>query len=360
MSTYINMNDPNHKKNDLTGYPQIMKDYLIYLETIRALSTRTVNGYAIDLRTFFRFILINNQSVSSDIPFDQIDISGIDVAFVRKITKSDIYSFLYYVTSDRDNAAATRARKLSSIKGFYKFCTKKVNLLTEDPCNDIDVPTQKKRLPKYLTLRESQELLENVQSDFTSRDYCMLTLFLNCGMRLSELVGLNMRDLGEETVRIIGKGNKERQVYLNQACFDALRDYCAERNGLKTIVDKEALFVSKKTGKRLTPRRVQQIVEARLAAAGLGGKGFSTHKLRHTAATLMHQYGNVDMLTLKEILGHEHVSTTEIYTHLSQKELRDATMANPLSHQKSNAPQKIRKKDFLDLEDPPEMAETEE
>ncbi len=340
MSTYLNMNNPETRKNDFSDCPEIMKEYLYYLENIRALSTRSINGYSIDLRTFFRFMKLHRGLSTPDVPFEKITITDINLGFVKDITKSDIYEFLHYTTNQRSNSAATRARKLSSVKGFFKYCTQKANYFQDDPCKDIGIPAQKKRLPRYLSLNESKELLETVQSDektsdFETRDYCILTLFLNCGMRLSELVGINLPDYKENTLRIIGKGDKERLVYLNEACITALNVYCSERNALPNIVDRNALFLSKKTGKRLSPRRVQQIVERSLKAAGLDGKGYSTHKLRHTAATLMHQYGKVDMLALKEILGHEHVSTTEIYTHLSQQELKDAAGANPLSKVKA-------------------------
>lgn len=333
MSTYLNVNNPKKRRNDFSDCPEILKEYLYYLETIRALSIRTVNAYSIDLRTFFRFLKLFRGMVPDSLIFDEISLKGIDLDFVKKTTKSEIYEFLHFATNERENSAATRARKLSSVKGFFKYCTQKSNYFELDPCKDIETPFQKKRLPKYLSLDESKKLLENVESDFTSRDYCILTLFLNCGMRLSELVAMNLRDFQENTLRVIGKGNKERLVYLNEACQDALSAYCRERAALPNISDseKDALFLSRKTGKRLSPRRVQQVVERALMEAGLKDKGYSVHKLRHTAATLMHQYGHVDMLALKEILGHEHVSTTEIYTHISQKELQDAADANPLA-----------------------------
>lgn len=335
MSTYINMNNPETRKNDFSDCPDILKEYLYYLESIRALSVRTVNGYAIDLRVFFRFMKKHRNLIPSDIPFDKINISDINLLFVKDVTKSDLFEFLHFATNDRSNSAAARARKLSSIKGFFKYCTQIANYFPDDPSKDIGIPTQKKNLPKYLTLDESKKLLSSAHSeqasDFVSRDYCILTLFLNCGMRLSELVGINLKDHKEGLIRVTGKGNKERQIYLNAACIASLQKYYSERAALKKIIDTDALFVSKKTGKRLSPRRVQQIVERELTAAGLSGHGYSPHKLRHTAATLMHQYGHVDMLALKEILGHEHVSTTEIYTHLSQKELQEATDANPLA-----------------------------
>ncbi|MGN0983610.1 MAG: tyrosine-type recombinase/integrase, partial [Gemmiger sp.] len=217
------------------------------------------------------------------------------------------------------------------------LCTQ-VNKLQENPTESISLGSPKKELPKYLTMEESHELLKNIQSDFHERDFCIITLFLNCGMRLTELVTIDLGDFRDETIRIIGKGNKERLVYLNNACKDALEHYLKAREALPNLSDRQALFVSKKTGKRLTARRVEQIVERCLRSAGLAGRGYSPHKLRHTAATLMYQYGNADMLALKEILGHENVSTTQIYTHINQKQLRDAVEASPLAGIRYSAP----------------------
>ena len=289
MSTYIDPRHPN-KHGDYKDCPELVVRYLYDSETIRGLSPRTVNGYYIDLRTFFRFLMQAHELVP------------------------------------------TRARKLSSLKGFYKYLCNKMKVLEINPTDDVETPALKKRLPKYLSLNEGVELLKNVQSDFYERDYCILTLFLNCGMRLSELVNINITDIHDDgTIRIVGKGNKERLVYLNDACNTALRRLCDERAKLPNLQDKKALFVSKHTGKRLSARRIQQIVDNCLKAAGLSGKGYSVHKLRHTAATLMYQEGHVDMLALKEILGHAHVSTTEIYTHMGTAQLRQAAQASPFA-----------------------------
>lgn len=332
MSTYINVNNPKSNP-DYRDCPQILKEYLIYMETIQNRSVRTINGYYIDLRTFFRFLKMHRGVVNDDVPFEEIDISDIRLEFVKNVTKSEIYEFLHFATRSLENAAATRARKTSSIKGYFKYLTEKAGYFKENPAADIEVPKSRKSLPKYLSLEESMLLLENVSSDFPERDYCILTLFLNCGMRLSELVGINLTDYKETNIRIIGKGNKERLVYLNKACISALDSYLKARSALQNIKadSKNAMFISAKTGKRLTPRRVQQIVNANLQNAGLNGKGYSAHKLRHTAATLMYRFGNADMLALKEILGHEHVSTTEIYTHISTKQLQNTVDSSPLA-----------------------------
>lgn len=331
MSTYIDSRQPN-RHGDYQDCPELVIRYLQDSETIRGLSPRTVNGYYIDLRTFFRFLLHSRRLVPDNLPMEEIDIRGVDLPMIQSVSTSEIYEFLYYITRERNNAAATRARKLSSLKGFYKFLTNKMKILEKNPTDDVGTPAQKKRLPKYLSLHESVELLKSVQSDFYERDYCIITLFLNCGMRLSELVNIDITDIHDDgTIRIVGKGNKERLVYLNEACISALHRLCEERAKLPNLQDKKALFVSKKTGKRLSARRVQQIVEGCLQAAGLSGKGYSTHKLRHTAATMMYQKGHVDMLALKEILGHAHVSTTEIYTHLGTEQLRQAADASPFA-----------------------------
>lgn len=331
MSTYIDSRKPN-THGDYKDCPELVVQYLSDSETIRGLSPRTVNGYYIDLRTFFRFLKQFRKLVPSEIPFEEIDVRSFDFESIQKVSTTEIYEFLYFITRERTNSPATRARKLSSLKGFFKYLCNKRKLLKVNPTDDVDAPAQKKRLPKYLTLQEGMELLQNVNSDFYERDYCIITLFLNCGMRLSELVNINLTDIRDDgTIRIIGKGDKERLVYLNDACIATLRNLCDERAKLLQLKDKKALFVSKKTGKRLSSRRVQQIVERCLQAAGLSGRGYSAHKLRHTAATLMYQEGHVDMLALKEILGHANTSTTEIYTHMGTDQLKDAAAASPFS-----------------------------
>lgn len=330
MSTYIDPRHPN-KHDAYTDVPPDVIQYLHYLEVVKARSPRTANGYYIDLRNFFRFLL--RMRTGSGLPLDEIDITKLDVAFYSKTTKAEIYEYIYYLQSDCENGKSAITRKLSSIHGFFRYMTVEMSLLENDPSVDISGPPIKQALPKYLSLDESLELLNNIQSDFYERDYCIITLFLNCGMRLTELVSMNLTDFKDNTIRIMGKGHKERLVYLNSACVDALKHYLAARNALPNIkdTDKNALFLSKRTGKRLTPRRVEQIVGRCLQTAGLSGKGYSPHKLRHTAATLMYRHGNVDMLTLKEILGHESVSTTQIYTHINTQKLQDAVQASPLS-----------------------------
>ena len=329
MSTYIDVVHPERHAPYL-DIPDDVVDYLHYLDFVKQRSPRTINGYYIDLRSFFRYMAVEWRLVPADTAPEQIDLTKITTKQIATIRKRDIFNYLEYAQS-RSNAASARARKLSALRGFFQYLCVQENRLSTDPTANISLGTPKKALPRYLTLDESLDLLKNAQSDFTSRDYCILTLFLNCGMRLAELVSIDLGDFRDDTVRIMGKGRKERLVYLNNACLTALERYKKERASLPNLVDRQALFVSKRTGKRLTARRVEQIVARCLQSAGLSGMGFSPHKLRHTAATLMYQYGDADMLTLKEILGHANVSTTQIYTHINQRQLKQAATSSPLS-----------------------------
>lgn len=315
--------------------PEILQEFLFYIETIKNQSPRTINGYYTDLKTFFRFLLKDRNLVDPGTDFKEISIESVDLDMIRSVKPTDIYKFLHFVTTELGNSPAARSRKISALRAYFKYLTLKANKLQVNPVANIDVPYQRKTMPKYLTLDESLKLLESVDSDFPERDYCILTLFLNCGMRLSELVGINDSDIRDNSVRLLGKGNKERIVYLNDACVDSLRNYILARDQRKYAKkDPNALFLSR-TGTRLTGRRVEQIVDKCLKNAGLDGRGFSTHKLRHTAATLMYQNGGADMLTLQEILGHAHVSTTEIYTHINNDRVVDAIKSNPLASVKA-------------------------
>lgn len=312
--------------------PDDVIEYLHYLDFVKLRSPRTINGYYLDLRSFFRFMMIQWHRAEADTPSDEIKLTHITTNDIAGITKRDIFAYLDYVRS-ASNGPKARARKLSALRGFFGYMCTQVSKISNNPTENINLGTPKKALPKYLTESESLELLNNIQSDFYERDFCIITLFLNCGMRLAELISINLGDFRDDTIRITGKGGKERLVYLNDACKQALERYCSARKALPKLVERDALFVSKHTGKRLTARRVEQIVAKCLQSAGLSGRGFSPHKLRHTAATLMYQ-GGVDMLALKEILGHENVSTTQIYTHINQQQLRAAVQASPLSKQK--------------------------
>lgn len=319
------------KKEYLNNCPDYLKSFLFYLETILNRSTKTVDAYYVDLRLYLSFIYCKNKGI--DFSDEKVDISSVPIEYVKNATLNDIYEYLHFVSRERNNNAKTRARKASSLRRFYNYLTVKAGLFELDPTKELEIPSQKKSLPKYLTLEESYTILNNVTTPDPERDFCILTLFLNCGMRLSELVGINLsdiRDTGEgTTLRLLGKGNKERIVYLNSACIAAVNAYKEVRGKDKKVIkDKNALFLNRNGG-RLTGRRVQQIVEKILADNGLSGRGLSPHKLRHTAATMLYQHADIDILVLKELLGHVNVGTTEIYTHLSNKELKKAADASP-------------------------------
>ena len=327
--------------SDYSCAPQFLKEFLYYMQTIKGLSPRTVEAYFVDLNLFLKYIVQKRSGCIDNESLISVDISNLDIDSLSTISQSDILDFLYFTMNRRSNSAASRARKLSSLRGFFKYMVQKTNQLENNPCENIELPQNKKRLPKYLTLEQCYELLSNINTKFASRDYCIVMLFLNSGMRLSELVGIDIKDIRGDTLRIIGKGNKERTVYLNNGCINAIDDYLKERNALVSPSVEPALFISATHKKRLTTRGVQLIIEIALKAAGLDGMGFSTHKLRHTAATLMHRSGGADMLALKEILGHEHVSTTEIYTHLSDEALMKAAKSSPLSTFKKTTKNKV-------------------
>lgn len=318
--------------------PQILCDFLSYHETIKAHSQKTVDEYFLDLRNFFRYMKQTRDRSLRDTPWDEISILDIDIEFIRTITLTDIYGYLTYLSRDRAQqpnsdkteyglSAATRARKIATLRSFFNYLTIKVHLLENNPIKDLDSPKLKKNLPKYLTLDESVELLDSVDGANRERDYCILTLFLNCGLRISELIGLNLNDIQGDALRVLGKGNKVRIVYLNDACKDALSRYLAVRRPISGR-DQNALFLSSRN-QRISRSNVHALVKKHLSQAGLDSSEYSAHKLRHTAATLMLQNG-VDVKAVQEVLGHEHLNTTEIYTHIDNEALRVAARANPL------------------------------
>ncbi len=329
MSYEINMDE----------FPQPLREFASYKTAIQGCSQKTADEYMLDLRTFFRYLLARERGIdpNSD-EFCEIDIRCVDINYIKKITPDKIYDFLLYTGNVRKNMWASKARKLSAIKGLFKFLTIKRGYLDENPAANIEAPKRKKTLPKFLSLEESRLLLDAVRNDTESktrlRDLCIITLFLNCGMRLNELVGISITDLERELrhVRVIGKGSKERIIYLNDACRTVLAEYLANvrlTERYKYISDK-ALFLSNRD-KRISDKTVQAVVYKYLEVAGLGSKHYSVHKLRHTAATLMYQTGNVDIRVLKDILGHEQLNTTQIYTHVSDKNMMDAMAQNPLA-----------------------------
>lgn len=319
--------------------PPVLRDFLSYHETIKAQSPRTIFEYYLDLRMFLRFIKLMRSGMSLTTDFDTISIMDIDLDFIGKITTSEVFEFLSYLANDRKSIpnatysdagidAAARARKLSAIKSFFKYLTVRTKQLQANPVADLEYPKIRKSLPRYLSLEQSQRLLSCVSGPNQKRDYAILMIFLNCGIRRSELVGLNLTDVYEDRLRVLGKGNKERFVYFGESCRKAIDNYLPERNK-KVLSDNRALFGSR-DGNRISVSAVHRLVKKALLEAGLDATQFSAHKLRHTAATLMLSSG-VDVKTVQEVLGHENLNTTQIYTHIESSELKTAAEANPIS-----------------------------
>lgn len=310
--------------------PEPLSSFLIYIESIQGKSPKTSNEYFYDLRTFYRFLKIKFQLIDTDAEFNNITINDVSVDLLSKVDLNIIYEYINFLTHTRHNSPSSRARKIASLKSFYKYVCNKAKLIDINPTAELESVKIHKQLPKHFTLEDSISLLSEIDGDNAERDYCIFTLFLNCGLRLAELVGINLTDIQKDKLTVIGKGGKERTIYLNEACISALDAYLPIRNKMHpTASDKNALFLSNRD-KRISRRTVQYSVEKYVKRIGLDPHKYTTHKLRHTAATLMHESG-VDIRVLQEILGHKQLSTTEIYTHVSNERMRDAVKNNPLS-----------------------------
>lgn len=326
-------------KNTLDSYPKAVQDFAIYKRTVQRRSSKTVAEYLVDLRMFCRYMKLKTENRPiNDETLKSADITDLPLCFFQKIKTEDVYVYLKYIADNRQNKSVTQARKLSAIRSFYKYLTVQSHSFEENPVKDIEAPVHKNKLPKYLSLEECIRLLTAVKTDEKSktreRDNCILTFFLNCGIRLSELAGISLRDIDPEmrSMRVLGKGSKERIVYLNDACRNALRAYQPARNRLRRPgAQEDALFLSSR-GRRISVKTVQWMVKKYLDMAGLAYKNYSTHKLRHTAATLLYQSGQVDTRVLQEILGHEQLNTTQIYTHVSNESMESAMEKTPLAN----------------------------
>ncbi len=314
--------------------PECVNEFLNYLEIIKGKSPNTIEAYKVDLTMFFRFLKIYKGLIrNNNIEFEEIPIDDIDENFIKKIKLSDLYAFISFTEKYRHNGNYARARKVASLKSFFKYLHGKAKIIDENPALELESPKINKRNPIYLTLNESKALINSMDKDYKyyERDYCILTIFLNCGLRVSELCSIDISKIKGDTLTIIGKGNKERTVYLNNACINAINNYLRVRDASKLTPEHEdALFISSKN-QRINKRSVERIVKRYISSAGLDVDKYTPHKLRHTAATLLYKYGNVDIRSLQEILGHESVSTTQIYTHVDDETLREAVKSNPLS-----------------------------
>lgn len=317
--------------------PLFLENYLNYMETIKGTSSNTVKEYFFDLRVFLRFSKLRFKLVDQDVEFNDIPIDDIELDLIKKISIIDLHAYLSYTDKKRSNSNSTRARKVASVRSFFKYLHSRVNLIDENPALYLEFPKTDVRHPVYLTLKQSENLLNTVLDNpndfYRSRDHAIITLFLNCGLRLSELSSINLDKInGDDNLTVIGKGNKERTIFLNSACVQAIEDYLKFR---PSISGEKALFLSMRK-QRMSNRAIQHMIDKYLEKSGLDSQVYSTHKLRHTAATLMYKHGNVDIRALQEILGHESVSTTQIYTHLDDERLRDAVKSNPLANRKKN------------------------
>lgn len=313
-----------------SGIPEPLASFLIYTESIQNKSVHTTDEYFYDLRTFYRFLALRFGLVSDKTEFDSIDINLVDLNTLKLVDLNIIYEYLNYLNRVRHNSASSRARKIASLRSFFKYVCSKANLLEDNPTAELESVKVNYHLPKFFTLDDSLSLLGSVEGRNAERDYCILTLFLNCGFRLAELVGINLTDIQDDRLTVIGKGSKERTVYLNDACLEAIKNYLPEREKIDISASAQnALFVSER-GARISRRTVQNLVEKYVKKIGLDPRKYTTHKLRHTAATLMYQSG-ADIRVLQEILGHKQLNTTEIYTHVSNENIKEAVKSNPLS-----------------------------
>ncbi|MFR1708480.1 MAG: tyrosine recombinase XerC [Clostridium sp.] len=316
--------------------PKILKDYLSYLSSVKGVSNNTLVAYAYDLTLFFKFLKVHNNEItlSKDLVFEDIPINDISIDYLKNLELVDFYTYLSFLENMRENGTYAKARKVASLKSFFHYLCSKIKLIPTDPTLDLESPKIGKRSPIHLTLDESKDLLAvaNNRDKNSPRDLCIITLFLNCGLRLSELCSINIANIKGDTLKVIGKGDKERTIYLNKASIKSINKYLIVRNEIADKIhaeDKEALFISGKY-RRINKRTVERIIKKYVGAAGLDTDKYTPHKLRHTSATLLHKHGGVDVKTLQEILGHENVSTTQIYVHVDDETLREAIKTHPL------------------------------
>lgn len=319
--------------------PAYLNSFLEYSLAYQRKSPNSVEQYNCDLVMFLRYMKYHFK-LTDEKDFEQIQIKDFSIDDLKRITQEDIHAFITYLSINRRCGPATCAKRISTIRIFFKYLTITTNMIPNNPAQNLETPKLNKRLPKYLTLEDSEKLLNVSANDEDNknkeRDFAIITLFLNCGLRLSELVGINISDIKFDDYRltVIGKGNKERTIYLNKACVDAINSYLSVRpnNAKKDFKNSDkALFLSGYR-QRISKRTVENVVARELQKAGLDTTKYSTHKLRHTAATLMYKYGQVDIRALQELLGHQSISTTEIYTHVDNEQVRNAVESNPLSH----------------------------
>lgn len=324
--------------------PLILDDYLSYLKSIRALSEKTIREYRYDLINFIYFQILrkvyfnDKENLNNDIKNERININKLfNRSFINDINIQDMYSYISYLDNELNDNSSTRSRKISALRSFYKYLHQEIEIIDNNITEKLRNPKIQKRQPVYLTLSETELLLDTINKEknefLKNRDLAIVFTFLTTGMRLSELVSVDLKDIKDDHFSIVGKGNKERTIYLTKNCIDLIDNYIMIRKNYLKEIKVDALFISTRKN-RISNRAVQSTVEKYLKRAGFDTRVYSTHKLRHTAATLMYKYGNVDIRALKDVLGHESVSTTQIYTHLDDEDLKNAVNKNPLSNLK--------------------------
>ena len=333
------------KSSEFKTFPQFLQDYAMYNTAIKGISEKTICEYLLDIRTFFRYITCENQNINvEEADFDKISISNLTLDDAKAIRDTDIIKFLVFAKTTRVNSATTRMRKISALRSLYNYLCNKRHYFEDNPTIYIDRPKAAKTLPKFMSYDECMTLLHTIRNDIDSptnaRDFAIIVLFLNTGMRLSELTGLDLQSFSPDltSVKVRGKGNKERLIYLNDFAMSAIKEYLEVRLDPKYVRTSDKAFFLSSREQRISAKTVQWMAHKYFDLSGLGNRGLSVHKLRHTAATLMYQHGKVDIRILKDLLGHEQLNTTQIYTHVVNENLEQAVSQNPLANASMKRP----------------------
>jgi integrase/recombinase XerD len=306
-------------KNNNIELHQSVTDFLDYCRTIKGLSDESISGYYNDLKMFFDYI-------------KQLKKKNITDRLIKNIELQDLHKFMTYLEKDCGNNARTRCRKVSTLKSYFEYLQNVTKLIISNPSYSLRKPKVPKTKPVAMSIQECEKLLNSLDKDsyFYYRDRCILMIFLQCGLRLSELINIKVSDVQNIRMIINGKGNKERDAFLSESCIKSIDDYLEVRNDEEVSEeDKEYLFLSREKNK-ISKRAVQSLVKKHMEDAGLDTNKYHTHSTRHTFATIAYDQG-ADIIKLSELLGHSNVNTSKIYITLKEEELREITNKNPLN-----------------------------
>lgn len=319
-----------------------LNSFSLYLKEICYFEDSSILSYQYDVIIFLKFIkcLFNPEDIPDTISYESIEIEDITLDMLRQVTSKEIHAFLYFL-AENDYKPTSRCKKFYVLCNFFNYLYQEKRVIFHNPTSTIDFNKDNEKIPIYLSKKKLKKLFTTFRGEQSSqlakRDYCILVLISSLGLRIQEVVNIDLTDFNLETgkIKILGKGSKERLLYLNESCVKALRDYLTIRSDISKknkdeINANQALFITKR-GNRISRRSIEYIVEQRVSLAGLDSNMYSAHKLRHTAATLMYQDGT-DILVIQEILGHSSISSTEIYTHTQDKDIKRAINHNPLAH----------------------------